>query len=938
MSDVPFAGAAWLTVPKSASAIEGARWVWVQRPGEPRPTAENASVGTVHMAREWILAEVPKRATLLFTADNTSRVRVNGREIGGSTEWERLERIDVTEALKAGTNRIEVEATNGEGTGAQNPGGLLLALRATLGSGREETLVSDEGWTSLDGNVVALGPFDVAPWRLGRPDVPAPAFRREFALRSGVRRAVARVIGLGQYDLWINGRRQGDGVLNGPWSQYDRTLYWQEFDVTRALRSGANAVGVEMGNSFYRVATPPPGRHIKTDMKSDYSVGPGFHGEPYLLALTLDVEYADGRRERIVTDRDWRSGPTPYTLSHVYAGEDYDARRFDPGWARPDYKGAGWAEPVVSVAPAAELRPMDWPTFRPVQSWRPTEIRGPRPGEWTYVFPQNAMAMLRFRVRGPRGATVKFVPSEVMTPEGHVEQLNLWGGEASASYTLRGGAAESHEWRFFYHGFRYVRVVGAVPAGMPNPDGLPVLESLESVHVRTDNPVVGAFATSSDLYNRTHGLVDWAVRSNMAYVLTDCPHREKAGWLECSHLLFSTVAYRYDAGAWFRKITRDIRDIQLPDGRITTVAPDVLLLPVESPFKFTVEWGAAGVLLPWQAYEWTGDRRFLAENWAMMRGYLGWIDRNAKDGIAPAGLGDWYDYGHGQGPGPSRFTPTELTGTAMWALCLQAAARAATELDEPAQAAEYRAKHAEVRRAFLARFYDPATKTLRNNGSVQSGHAMALCADLIPEGDRAAVLDAIVADLERRGYQQTPGDVGHLFFLRALAQAGRSDVLHRVYSRTGVGSYGGILAKGLTTLPETWDAITVGSNSLNHCMLGHVQEWFYGWVLGLRQAPDSIGWREILVAPEPGDLKWAKGETGTPEGPLSVAWTSDAKGFTMTAAIPKRSRATLAVPFAPGATPSELRLDGHRVTPIPGPFGRPSVAVGPGRHTLEARR
>ena len=108
--------------------------------------------------------------------------------------------------------------------------------------------------------------------------------------------------------------------------------------------------------------------------------------------------------------------------------------------------------------------------------------------------------------------------------------------------------------------------------------------------------------------------------------------------------------------------------------------------------------------------------------------------------------------------------------------------------------------------------------------------------------------------MEKRDWQQTPGDVGHVYFIRALAEAGRSDVLHRVYSRTGLGSYGGILAKGLTSLPETWDAMMDGRQSLNHCMLGHVMEWYYGHVGGIRQATNSVGWKEILIAPNPGLL------------------------------------------------------------------------------------
>ena len=239
-------------------------------------------------------------------------------------------------------------------------------------------------------------------------------------------------------------------------------------------------------------------------------------------------------------------------------------------------------------------------------------------------------------------------------------------------------------------------------------------------------------------------------------------------------------------------------------------------------------------------------------------------------------------------------------------MCAEAIAKTADTLGHPEDAARYRAMHGRIKESFLAHFYDPATKTFANNGSVQSGHAMALCADLVPTEDRKAVLDAIVADLKARGYQQTPGDVGHRFFILALAQAGRSDVLHKVYSRTGVGSYGGILAKGLTSLPETWDAITVGSNSLNHCMLGHVQEWFYGWVLGIRQAEGSVGWQKVLLAPEPGELTHAEGETRTPQGEISVSWRQEKNGFRLEATVPPGTKATVSLPVSA----TSLKVDG----------------------------
>jgi alpha-L-rhamnosidase len=173
---------------------------------------------------------------------------------------------------------------------------------------------------------------------------------------------------------------------------------------------------------------------------------------------------------------------------------------------------------------------------------------------------------------------------------------------------------------------------------------------------------------------------------------------------------------------------------------------------------------------------------------------------------------------------------------------------------------------------------------------------MALCAGLVPPLDRALLVEDIIADLERRGWQQTPGDVGHVYFIRALAEAGRSDILHRVYSRTGLGSYGGILAKGLTSLPETWDAMMDGSQSLNHCMLGHVMEWYYGYVGGIRQATNSVGWEEILIAPNPGTLTHAETSVQTPRGRVVSHWRKQGANFDLEVEIPNGAKATAILP------------------------------------------
>jgi alpha-L-rhamnosidase len=446
-------------------------------------------------------------------------------------------------------------------------------------------------------------------------------------------------------------------------------------------------------------------------------------------------------------------------------------------------------------------------------------------------------------------------------------------------------------------GCQYVEATGAVPAGHPNPHGLPVIKQLVLVHTRAANRSVGTFSCSSPVQNAAHGLIDWAIRSNMSYVATDCPHREKNGWQEQNWHMARALSYRYDIRDWFGKISHDLRDTQLPDGHIPTNCPNYLVgVPPHGFWNEAPEWGVAGVFVPWHLYEWYGDRAALAASFESMNRYVDYLATQAQDGIIRSNLGDWYDYGHGQGDGPAQWTPSEVSATAIWAGATATVARAAQVLGRAEDAARYQAAFETIRRDFQRHFYDAASKMVRHNGSCQAGNATALCLGLVPEADRPAVAQAIVDDLERRAWQQTTGEVLHVFLIRALAEAGRGDVLHKVYSREERGSYGFMVRNGLTTLPESWDAKPGTGNSLNHFMLGHLVEWHFAYVAGIRQQPGSVGWRKILIAPDPGPLESAEASFDGPTGTVASRWRRAGGRFELTVEVPAGVEALAVLP------------------------------------------
>lgn len=733
-----------------------------------------------------------------------------------------------------------------------------------------------------------------------------PLFRKEFTIPADATRATVRIVGLGHFHLQVNGKRAGDAAIHQPWSQYDKTIYFEEIDVTPLVSKGANVFGVMLGNSFWFNPVAPAGRYHKHGPETNF-------GTPFLLWVEAKIECADGTEATVVSDDTWKTAPGPVTFSHVFGGEDYDARLDQTGWDSKGFDDAKWKSAKPTAAPTGKLDKVFWPPIRAKQTFPIRDVKQGGPGVFHVFFGQNASGVLKFTVEGKAGASFTVIPSEYRTEAGEFMRPKWGEAPVSFRYTLKGGGPEHHQWLFQYQGFQAIELNGAAPAGQPNPDNLPVIKAMELVHTHTDLPQIGEFHTSSKLYNDTHNLIDWAMRSNMSYVMTDCPHREKLGWLECAYLLAPTFSYRYDCRDWFTKIARDIRDAQEPSGRILTVAPSYPETRFPAAFHWTIEWGAAGGLLPWHQYTWYGDIATLRDSFDSMRKFVDYIASTSKDGIAPGGLGDWYDYGHGQGPGPSRFTPTQLSATAVQVMCIDALINAAKVLQRSEDVAKYQALRDRTAAAYLKTFYNSQTRTFTHTDSCQCAHTISLAARLVPEADKQAIIDAVVADLEKRGWQQTPGDIGHLFFIRALAEAGRSDVLHRVYSREGLGSYGGILAKGLTAMPETWDAMTDGYQSHNHCMLGHVIEWYYAYVAGIRQQPGDVGWKQILIAPVPGSLDNAEATFDSPAGRISSKWKVEGEKFTLNAEVPAGVAAKL---VGPDGTTRQVQA---------------------GRHTLECR-
>ncbi len=370
-------------------------------------------------------------------------------------------------------------------------------------------------------------------------------------------------------------------------------------------------------------------------------------------------------------------------------------------------------------------------------------------------------------------------------------------------------------------------------------------------------------------------------------VLTDCPSREKLGWLEQDQLVFPALAANYDMQAHLRKIVRDMADAQTAEGLIPSTVPEYTSLP--GAYRNDSNWGGAFVLVPWQLYTTYGDTDTLRTYYPRMRQYAAFLRTQVADGILDYGLGDWFT--------PDRTFPRAVSGTYGYWRVVDALARISTVLGDNAAAADYRTQADAAARALAARYYDAATGTFAGGG--QGAEALALDMGAYPEGQKDRLLAHFTAAVETAGFHLLLGEISLPAAFRVLSEAGRDDVVQRIATRTTSPSYGYQVAAGNTTLGESWDGGP--GQSQNHFMLGAIDSWFTSRIAGIAQTPGSVGYAELLIDPAvEGDLTSASGSYRTPYGLARTDWARTDDRFRLTVEVPAGSTAEIHIPTGDG--------------------------------------
>lgn len=713
-------------------------------------------------------------------------------------------------------------------------------------------------------------------------------FRKTFSIEKEIEEASLYVCGLGHCDTYLNGKKIDSAVLNPGWTNYDKSCLYSCYDVTRLLTVGENGLGLILGDGMYNV---PGGRYVYY---------PRSFGKCKFL-LQLNVVYKDGERFEIFSDTSWKMAQSAITFSCIYGGEVFDARMKKKGFSLPNYEmDKQWKQTIPVEPPKGVLIPQNIsPTkvmkhYELLNSGAVTEIA---PGKFLCDFGTNFSGWINAKIKTdlPRkGHKITFTPAEILDKNGMPDQ-RVTGQGYCWTYIMDGTLEQEFHPRFSYTGFRYVLVEGAVPLYKNNEEcytqfqslmsELPVLECLTGEFIYPEDMEGGGFFCSDKLFNQIHQIICQAILSNTKSIFTDCPHREKLGWLEQTYLIGPSIMYNYNVSRLYEKIERDMLESQNEDGLIPNISPQYVRFGYHEGFNDSPEWGSAAIINAWNLYKRFGNRQILERYYPFMQKYIRYLSGKLHHYILYHGLGDWLDIG------PmtpySQNTPVPITATCIFYHDLTIMRCMAELLNYAGDVQDYDNLLKKVHDEYFFQFFDTQTGRVANGS--QTAQAMSLAAGLVPDEYKEKVINMLVQDIIQRGYQTTAGDIGHPFVIAVLMQYGYHSIIEKMLSITDKPGYGYQVVCGATTLTEEWDGPEPGRphGSQNHLMLGSAEEWFYSGLAGINIMRGEASVKKIQIKPYFSEkCDFVRAWTMHPYGRIDLSWRRENQNIVLDFTIP----------------------------------------------------
>jgi alpha-L-rhamnosidase len=716
---------------------------------------------------------------------------------------------------------------------------------------------------------------------------PGQLMRKEFTVPGKVARATVYITAHGMYEASLNGLRIGDAFLTPGWTTYNKRLQYQAYDVTGLIRNGNNAIGVMLGNGWYRGII-------------GFRNNLNFYGHDIALLCQVDITYRDGTTESIITDRSWKSSTGAVRYSEIYNGEEYDARLEKKGWTLPGYDDSDWDNVRVTGYSKDVLIPTENEPVKKQESLMPVNIFTTPAGDHVIDFGQNLVGWIQMRVNGNAGDKIILSHAEVLDKDGNFYTANLRSAKARDIYILKGGEEEFYEPHFTWHGFRYLKVEGYPGEIKP--------ENFKAVVLHSAMKRTGSFITSDSMVNQLQHNIRWGQKGNFLDVPTDCPQRdERLGWTGDAQAFSRTAAFNMNVNSFFAKWLKDLAAEQV-EGKVPHVIPNVL-----GPGAVNSSgWADAATIVPWNMYLAYGDRRLLEQQYGSMRSYVESIRRVAVNDLWNTGFhyGDWLFYRpDDDNSGMAAVTDKYLIAQCFYANSVQLLIKAANVLGRTDDACSYGRLLKQIKAAFMNEYVTPGGRLV---SGTQTAYVLALRFNMLPEEMRDQAAARLAANIRSYGHLTT-GFLGTPYLCHVLSDFGYTDLAYDLLLRKKYPSWLYPVTMGATTIWERWDGQkpdgtfqTPGMNSFNHYAYGAIGDWMYRVMAGLDTFEDGPGYKHSMIRPNiDGRFSFVSASLDTYYGMLSSSWKIQGTTLIMEVEIPANTTSTVFIPAPDAASVNE---------------------------------
>jgi len=715
--------------------------------------------------------------------------------------------------------------------------------------------------------------------------VPAPILRKRFILDFVPEKCILKVCVSGFYELYINGNNITKGFLAPFINNPDHIVYYDEYDVSKYLAKGKNAVAVVLGNGFANQDIPE-----KSFDKASFRAAPK-------MSLCLTAE-GEGQSFRLSSDESFKVNSSPILYDMYRLGVIYDAREEIKGFSEPDYDDSMWQNAAFSAPPKGvikksealpvtvqyELKPVSYEKQEDIyyfydRNGKPFESTYVKEG-WCYDFGFSRSGVCRLKIKGTKGQKITLRHAEALrNGKFNMNSIHTVTDKSPSyferfqadTYILKGGEEEIFVPTFTYHGFRYVLVEG-ITEEQATEDLLTFLVFNTNMEKTSD------FECSDTTLNTLYNMAIHSDLSNFHHFPTDCPHREKCGWTGDTSVSAHQFVLSFNCVENLKMWLEAARYSQTPQGELPGVVPTT---------TWGYEWGngpvwdSAIVNVPYFVYKYYGRKDIIEENADMIFKYLKYIaSKRDEKGLIAIGLGDWCQPGKKDNLPDSPLVFTDSSQV------YQTAVRSAFLFDilDKKEEVKYALKLAlEMKEAIRNHLIDFDTMTAV--GNCQTSQAVAIRMGLFENDEKERAYKKFIEIIEKDNYTINCGMIGLRNIFHLLSENGDIDVALKMITKKNAPSYRDMIERGGTALFES--LVPNGfQESQNHHFYGDIINLFITKLAGINVNPHMTDINEVLVKPIiPDCIESASAHFCRGESRIDVSWKKTTEGLKLKAEV-----------------------------------------------------